>query len=70
MHLPLTATEDRLRKVLELERKMRCGDRAVTAGLDVFLTNIKVHEAPQLASDVFARIQILPGSGYRSLSPV
>ncbi len=49
---------------------MRCGDRAVTAGLDVFLTNIKLHEAPQLASDVFARIQILPGSGYRSLSPV
>ena len=48
---------------------MRCGDRAVTAGLDIFLTNIKIHEAPQLRDDVFARIDVLPGSGYRSLPP-
>ena len=47
---------------------MRCADRAVTAGLDIFLTNVKVHEASQLRDDVYARIQELPGSGYRSLS--
>src|SRR5258708_25965081 len=62
-------TEDRLRKVLELERAKRFGDRAVTAGLDSFLKNITTHEASQLSSDVFARIQALPLSGYRSLSP-
>ncbi len=62
-------TEDRLRKVLELERAKRFTDRAVTAGLDVFLTNIKTHEASQLRSDVFARIQALPVAGYRSLTP-
>ncbi|MBF6601274.1 MAG: DNA helicase RecG, partial [Dehalococcoidia bacterium] len=48
---------------------MRCGDRAVTAGLDIFLTNLKLHEASQLSDDVLGRIQILPGSGYRALPP-
>jgi ATP-dependent DNA helicase RecG len=55
--------------VLELERQRRFADRAVTAGLDVFLTNIRIHESAQLRSDVAARIDVLPGSGYRSLPP-
>ena len=62
-------TEDRLRKVLELERAKRFGDRAVTAGLDVFLKNITTHEGSQLSSSVFARIQALPVAGYQSLTP-
>ena len=62
-------TEDRLRKVLELERAKRFNDRAVTAGLDTFLRNITTHESSQLGSDVFARIQQLPVAGYRSLTP-
>ncbi len=62
-------TEDRLRKVLELERQKRFNDRAVTAGLDTFLRNITTHESSQLGSDVFARIQQLPVAGYRSLTP-
>jgi len=62
-------TEDRLRKVLELERAKRFNDRAVTAGLDSFLRNLTTHEASQLSSDVFARIQQLPVAGYRSLTP-
>jgi ATP-dependent DNA helicase RecG len=62
-------TEDRLRKVLELERAKRFNDRAVTAGLDTFLRNITTHESSQLGSDVFARIQSLPVAGYRSLTP-
>ena len=62
-------TEDRLRKVLELERSKRFSDRAVTAGLDSFLKNLTTHEGSQLSSDVFARIQSLPVAGYRSLTP-
>lgn len=62
-------TEDRLRKVLELERQKRFNDRAVTAGLDTFLRNLTAHEASQLSSDVFARIQSLPVAGYHSLTP-
>jgi len=62
-------TEDRLRKVLELERAKRFNDRAVTAGLDSFLRNITTHEGSQLGSEVFARIQQLPVAGYRSLTP-
>ncbi len=62
-------TEDRLRKVLELERSKRFSDRAVTAGLDSFLKNLTTHEGSQLSSDVFARIQALPVAGYRSLTP-
>ncbi len=62
-------TEDRLRKVLELERSKRFSDRAVTAGLDSFLKNLTTHEGSQLSSDVFARIQGLPVAGYRSLTP-
>ncbi len=62
-------TEDRLRKVLELERVKRFSDRAVTAGLDVFLKNITTHEGSQLSSDVFTGIQRLPVGGYKSLTP-
>lgn len=62
-------TEDRLRKVLELERSKRFSDRAVTAGLDSFLRNLTTHEGSQLNSDVFAHIQSLPVAGYRSLTP-
>ncbi|HYM14433.1 MAG TPA: ATP-dependent DNA helicase RecG [Dehalococcoidia bacterium] len=62
-------TEDRLRKVLELERAKRFSDRAVTAGMDSFLRNITTHESSQLGTDVFARIQELPVAGYRSLTP-
>ena len=62
-------TEDRLRKVLELERQKRFSDRAVTAGLDVFLKNITTHEGSQLGSDVFTGIQRLPVGGYKSLTP-
>ncbi len=62
-------TEDRLRKVLELERAKRFSDRAVTAGLDVFLRNIATHEGPQLSGDVYAQLQALPIGGYRSLTP-
>ena len=62
-------TEDRLRKVLELERSKRFSDRAVTAGLDSFLKNLTTHEGSQLSSDVFAHIQSLPVAGYRSLTP-
>jgi len=62
-------TEDRLRKVLELERAKRFNDRAVTAGLDVFLKNVTTHEASQLSDNVFARIQALPSAGYHSLTP-
>ncbi|MBI5284936.1 MAG: hypothetical protein HY874_07550 [Chloroflexi bacterium] len=62
-------TEDRLRKVLELERQKRFSDRAVTAGLDVFLKNITTHEGSQLSSDVFTGIQRLPVGGYKSLTP-
>jgi ATP-dependent DNA helicase RecG len=61
-------TEDRLRKVLELERAKRFNDRAVTAGLDVFLKNLTTHEGSQLSSEVFSRIQQLPVAGYRSLT--
>ncbi len=62
-------TEDRLRKVLELERSKRFNDRAVTAGLDVFLKNLTTHEGSQLSSEVYSRIQQLPVAGYRSLAP-
>jgi ATP-dependent DNA helicase RecG len=62
-------TEDRLRKVLELERSKRFNDRAVTAGLDTFLRNLTRNEASQLSSEVYARIQALPADGYRSLTP-
>ena len=62
-------TEDRLRKVLELERSKRFSDRAVTAGLDSFLKHLTTHEGSQLSSDVFAQIQRLPVAGYRSLTP-
>ncbi len=62
-------TEDRLRKVLELERSKRFNDRAVTAGLDVFLKNLTTHEGSQLSSEVYSRIQQLPVAGYRSLTP-
>src|SRR5205085_10624188 len=68
--LPLTGTEDRLRKVLELERVKRFSDRAVTSGLDIFLTNIGLHEATQIAPDVSARMRALPPEGYRALTPV
>ena len=61
--------EDRLRKVLELERSKRFSDRAVTAGLDSFLRHLTTHEGSQLSSDVYARIQALPVAGYRSLTP-
>jgi ATP-dependent DNA helicase RecG len=64
-----TMTEDRLRKVLELERSKRFSDRAVTAGLDAFLNNLTRHEAGQLSSEVYSRIQQLPVAGYRSLTP-
>ena len=69
--LPVTVTmaEDRLRKVLELERAKRFNDRAVTAGLDVFLRNLTTHEGSQLSGEVFSRIQQLPVAGYRSLTP-
>ena len=66
--MPSTPTEDRLRKVLELERAKRFADRAVTAGLDAFLRNVAQHEASQLGSEVSARVQALPAGGYRSLS--
>ncbi|MBI2724054.1 MAG: ATP-dependent DNA helicase RecG [Chloroflexi bacterium] len=62
-------TEDRLRKVLELERCKRFSDRAVTAGLDSFLRNLMTHEGSQLGSGIFAHIQQLPVAGYRSLTP-
>jgi ATP-dependent DNA helicase RecG len=62
-------TEDRLRKVLELERSKRFNDRAVTAGLDSFLRNILAHESDQLSSRIYARVQALPMHGYRSLAP-
>ena len=62
-------TEDRLRKVLELERAKRFGDRAVTAGLDSFLKNLTAHDGSQLSSEVYTRIQALPVGGYRSLMP-
>ena len=65
----ITMTEDRLRKVLELERSKRFTDRAVTAGLDSFLRNLTTHEGSQLNSDVFAQIQRLPVAGYRSMTP-
>jgi ATP-dependent DNA helicase RecG len=65
----MSMTEDRLRKVLELERSKRFSDRAVTAGLDSFLKNLTTHEGSQLSSDVFAHIQSLPVAGYRSLTP-
>jgi len=63
-----TGTEDRLRKVLELERAKGCNDRAVTAGLDAFLRNLTTHEGDQLSSRVFAQVQALPVGGYRSLN--
>ncbi len=62
-------TEDRLRKVLELERVKRFGDRAVTAGLDSFLKNLTAHDGSQLSGDVYTRIRALPDGGYRSLTP-
>jgi ATP-dependent DNA helicase RecG len=65
----MSMTEDRLRKVLELERSKRFSDRAVTAGLDSFLKNLTTHEGSQLSSDIFAHIQSLPVAGYRSLTP-
>ena len=57
---PRSPSEDRLRKVLELERSKRFNDRAVTAGLDVFLRNLTDHEGAQLGSGVSARIEALP----------
>jgi ATP-dependent DNA helicase RecG len=63
-----TPTEDRIRKVLELERSKRFADRAVTAGLDAFLRNVTRHEASQLSSSVYARVQGLPVGGYRSMT--
>jgi ATP-dependent DNA helicase RecG len=67
--MPATPTEDRIRKVLELERAKRFADRAVTAGLDAFLRNVTQHEASQLSSGVYARVQALPVGGYRSMTP-
>jgi ATP-dependent DNA helicase RecG len=67
--LASTPTEERLRKVLELERAKRFNDRAVTSGLDTFLRNITQHESSQLGSGVFARVQALPVGGYRALTP-
>ena len=64
-----TPTEERLRKVLELERSRGFTDRAVTSGLDAFLRNVTSHEAAQIGSAVFARVQALPVGGYRSLLP-
>jgi ATP-dependent DNA helicase RecG len=66
----LTPAEDRLRKVLELERSKGCTDRAVTAGLDTFLKNLARNDAREIGSGVFARIQALPVAGYRSLTPL
>jgi ATP-dependent DNA helicase RecG len=65
----ITMTEDRLRKVLELERSKRFSDRAVTAGLDSFLRNLTTHEGSQLKSDILTQIHGLPEGGYRSLAP-
>lgn len=62
-------TEDRLLKVLELERSKRFTDRAVTSGLDAFIRNITTNEGAQLSSHVFARLQALPVGGYRSMTP-
>ena len=67
---PLTTAEDRLRKVLELERAKGCNDRAVTAGLDSFLKNLARNDARDLTSPVFAQLQSLPVAGYRSLTPL
>ena len=67
---PLTSSEDRLRKVLELERSKGCNDRAVTAGLDTFLKNLTRNDARDLTSSVFAQLQSLPVAGYRSLTPL
>ncbi|MEX2246574.1 MAG: ATP-dependent DNA helicase RecG [Dehalococcoidia bacterium] len=67
--MPSTLAEERLRKVLELERQKRFADRAVTSGLDAFLRNLAAREASQLGSAVYARIQRLPVAGYRSLTP-
>jgi ATP-dependent DNA helicase RecG len=66
----LTSAEDRLRKVLELERSKGCNDRAVTAGLDTFIRNLTRNDARDLTSLVFAQLQALPVAGYRSLTPV
>jgi ATP-dependent DNA helicase RecG len=66
----LTPAEDRLRKVLELERSKGCSDRAVTAGLDSFIKNLARNDVGDLRADVFARLQALPVAGYRSLTPV
>jgi ATP-dependent DNA helicase RecG len=66
----LTPAEDRLRKVLELERSKGCSDRAVTAGLDSFVKNLLRNDASGLGSAVFARLQALPVAGYRSFTPL
>jgi ATP-dependent DNA helicase RecG len=55
--------------VLELERAKRFSDRAVTAGLDVFLRNVTEREAAQLSGAVFARVRALPAGGYRAMTP-
>jgi ATP-dependent DNA helicase RecG len=67
--MPPTPTEDRIRRVLELERAKRFADRAVTAGLDAFLRTVREHEGAQLSSALYARLQALPVGGYRSMTP-
>jgi ATP-dependent DNA helicase RecG len=58
-----------LRKILELERKLKCQDRAVFGGLDAFLRALPKRNGIAAGSPIAQTIAALPSGGYHSLSP-
>jgi ATP-dependent DNA helicase RecG len=62
-------TLQQLRKILELERKLNCRDKAVFGGLDAFLRGLPERNGLPANSPVAQAVRALPAGGYHSLSP-
>ena len=62
------AALQQLRKVLELERKLRYEDKAVYGGLDGFFRTLLERNGLPAESPVARAIRSLPSGGYRRLS--
>ncbi len=58
---------ERLRKVLELERRKGWADNATVSGLDRYLAALRARDNLPSTSPVIQAIQNLPGGGYRGL---
>ncbi len=62
-------TLQQLRKILELERKLNCQDKAVFGGLDALFRTLLGRNGIPTNAPIAEAIRALPPSGYRGLSP-